>query len=75
MNSMKHLLLLVTVIFSVCTINAQSQTYNDSLEKFRTNYIETHEVVKGESRKSFRFFPINENYRIVTKFEAVQDSI
>jgi uncharacterized protein (DUF1684 family) len=75
MQFMKHFLLLVTVIFSTCTINAQSQNYNDSLQQFRNNYIETHEVVKGEKRKAFRFFPINEKYRIVTRFEVVQDSI
>ena len=50
---------------------AQS-SYRDSINSFIKNYINTHEVVKGEGRKSLRFFDINEKYRVVTKFEKAQ---
>lgn len=42
---------------------AFSQEFNkDSLKKFRDNYIETHDVVKGDSVKYLRFYPIKKAF-------------
>jgi uncharacterized protein len=53
-------------------ISTAQLSYRDSIKSYIKNYINTHEVVKGEGRKSFRFFDINEKYRVVAKFEKAQ---
>jgi uncharacterized protein (DUF1684 family) len=48
-------------------------SYEDSINSFIKEYVETHEVVKGEDRKQMQFFPVNEKYRIQAKFEEIKD--
>ncbi len=59
------------LIFSGYISFAQS-SYKDSIETFIKNYVNTHEVVKGEDRKQIHFFDVNEKYRVVAKFEKSQ---
>lgn len=47
--------------------------YNDSLEAFQKNYINTHEVVKGEDRKYLHFFAPDESYKVLASFEKIND--
>ena len=56
------------------TVTAQKLSYNDSLEKFQKNYVSTHEIVKGSDTGFFRFFEVNEKYRIVAIFVKITDT-
>lgn len=62
-----------------CLLNAtaytQGKIYTDSLEKFRAEYISTHEVVKGNDKTLFRFFPINKKFLVEADFEKITDTI
>jgi uncharacterized protein (DUF1684 family) len=64
--------LMAIVLFFSITCSAQ-KTYKDSIEAFIKKYIDTHEVVTGVDRKNLKFYPINENYRVVAKFEKVKN--
>jgi uncharacterized protein len=55
---------------SLCT--AQS-TYADSIDTFIRDYVEKHEVVTGNDKKSMKFFPVNETYRVHARFEKVKN--
>lgn len=50
---------------------AQS-SYKDSIKAFIKNYVNTHEVVKGDDRKQLHFFDVNEKYRVIAKFEKTK---
>src|SRR6266567_7530633 len=46
-----------------------SQSYNDSLQAYIDDYVKNHEVVTGDNKKYLQFYPVNENYRVIAKFE------
>ena len=48
--------------------------YKDSIEKYIANYVKTHEVVTGDDKKFFRFYPADERYLIKARFEKSDDS-
>ncbi|HEX4371988.1 MAG TPA: DUF1684 domain-containing protein [Puia sp.] len=50
-----------------------NSSYKDSLQKFRQDYIHTHDVVKGSDTVFLKFFPIDEAYRVYADFEKVND--
>lgn len=66
---MKSIFSFVLLFFS-CVVFAQS--YKDSIELYIKNYINTHEVVKGEDKKQIHFFDVNEKFRVIAKFEKEQ---
>lgn len=49
------------------------QSYEESLRAFLDNYVQTHEVVKGEDRKALQFYPVDKNYRVVATLTKVND--
>jgi uncharacterized protein (DUF1684 family) len=52
-----------------------SKAYLDSLQSFRENYINTHEVVKTkEDRALLQFFPVDPSYRVKCQFEKTDHS-
>lgn len=67
---MKYVFSLLLIFFGYSSL-AQS-SYQDSINNYFKNYINTHEVVKGEDRKQMHFFDANEKFRVVAKFEKVQ---
>lgn len=54
--------------------DAQNSAYLDSLKNFRSNYIESHEVITGKERSNLQFFPINEKYRVLASTERIFDA-
>jgi hypothetical protein len=68
----KTILSILLLIISLLSF-AQS-SYQDSLKAYIKNYIDQHEVVKGDDKKSMRFFDINKNYRVVASFEKVDNA-
>src|SRR5262245_14253468 len=49
-------------------------SYSDSLQTYIDRYIKGHEVVKGNDKKYLQFYPIDEAYRVVAKFEKAADN-
>ena len=57
------------------TLFSYSQdAYKDSLNKYIADYIKNHEVVLGKDKELFRFYPVNEKYKVTARFEKVVDS-
>ncbi|MEO5563258.1 MAG: DUF1684 domain-containing protein [Chitinophagaceae bacterium] len=47
--------------------------YADSINRFITNYVQSHEVVTGEDKKLMSFYPVNEQYLIKARFEKIEN--
>lgn len=69
---MKKIIFCVFLLPLFC--KSQSASYEDSLSKFIGNYVQVHEVVKGEDKKLMQFYPINKAYRVVASFEKKENS-
>ena len=67
------LIVLILVVFGLDAAG-QSSPYRDSLAAFQRRYVETHEVVKGPSRDSLRFYPIDAAYRVDATFTPAKNS-
>ena len=63
----------VLFLFSLSQALGQ-QTYTDSLNNHIRNYVETHEVVTGDDKRFFSFFPVTEKYRATAIFEKSNNS-
>jgi len=70
-NLMKKLLLFQIWFFLSVACYAQ-RSYKDSIQNYLKNYVDSHEVVKGEDRKHLHFFDVDPKYRVVAKFEKVE---
>ncbi len=61
--------------FCCClTVTSQKLSYKDSLESFQKNYVASHEIVKSNDKRFFRFFKVDEKYRVVAIFEKIADT-
>jgi uncharacterized protein len=70
---MKKSSLLLACLFSMLVGFSQT-SYKDSINSFIKNYVNTHEVVKGDDRKQLSFFDVDESYRVVARFERTQNN-
>ena len=52
---------------------AQQNGFADSTKSYFSNYIKTHDVIKGDDTKYFRFFEPDETYRVTAKFTKVNN--
>lgn len=43
------------------------------MNAFIKKYVEKHEVVTGDDKKNFSFYPANEKFRVVARFEKVKN--
>jgi uncharacterized protein (DUF1684 family) len=74
MKSIKYLLPICLLInTSIIFAQGKDKAYIDSLENFRNNYIQSHEVVKEPDRKFLRFFPVDISYNIMCRFENIKN--
>lgn len=64
----KILLPVLLIIISYGTSAQKGKIYADSLAKFRANYVATHEVVKGNNKKYFDFYPADESFVVRANF-------
>lgn len=66
------------IFFIVCSCIAGSSTgqlsYIDSVNLYRQEYVKKHGVVKAEEKKFMRFFPVNEQYRVVARVERIYEA-
>jgi uncharacterized protein len=65
---MKKIVFLVILIIETLVSFSQSP-YRDSIAAYIKNYINNHEVVKGDNRKQLHFYAVNEKFKVVAKFE------
>ncbi|MET0393362.1 MAG: DUF1684 domain-containing protein [Chitinophagaceae bacterium] len=68
---MKHLFTIAATMLFL-SVHGQS-SYKDSIGHFIRTYVQNHEVIKGEDKKLFRFYPVDEHYRVAARFEKVDD--
>ena len=61
-------------VFSMSFVFSFGQSYEDSMSVYIKNYVQNHEVVKGDDKKKMNFFPINEKYRVDAQFEPTKNN-
>jgi len=61
-------------VFSLCFFVSFGQSYKDSMKLYLKNYVDNHEVVKGDDKKKINFFPVNEKYRVVAQFQTTKNN-
>lgn len=61
-------LLLGFFVFCWFSSFAQDKSYHQQLKDFRTDYIQHHDVVKGDSIKYLRFYPIRKSFDVKATF-------
>jgi uncharacterized protein len=71
----KYGLLLLSFLCYLTCLAQQTKAYLNKIKVYQKKYVATHEVVKGSSRKFFRFFPADENYNIKCRFKKATDSL
>jgi uncharacterized protein (DUF1684 family) len=71
---MKDLFLILATILSFNYSFSQS-SYKDSLQAYIDDYVKNHEVVTGDNKKYMQFFPADETYRVIAKFEKAANPI
>jgi len=67
-------ILRLLIFLTIPSVAFSQQTYLDSMEAYRRDYIEKHEVVTGDDRKLLDFYNINEKYRVLARMEKPTDN-
>lgn len=74
MNVMlKGIYIILFLFLSLCS-SAQENSYTDSIIANRNNYVKEHEVVKGSDKKFMNFFPVDANYRVITRVQLIEEA-
>lgn len=71
-RAMKKIIRFISLF--VTLFSYSQDAYKDSLNKYIADYIKNHEVVLGKDKELFRFYPVNEKYKVTARFEKVVDS-
>ena len=66
-------LFLTALVMGVSILSYSQQSYSDSIHAYINEYVKDHEVVTGENKKLFQFFPADESYRVKAKFEKAKN--
>lgn len=72
---MKRLLYLLISFLIFQTTAAQKDTYTAQIKAYQKKYTSSHEVVKGNNKRYFRFFPVNKSYNVISTFEKLTDTV
>jgi len=72
---MKKWVFLLSLLFCTSLLSAQPGKYSDELKNFQETYVIKHEVVLGKDKNFFRFYPVNETYRVNASFEKIWDTV
>ncbi len=70
---MKSLLFAILLV-AFTNSHAQKKSYIDRIKAYQREYVDAHEVVKGNDRKYLHFYPASEKYKVTAAFEKVNDS-
>jgi uncharacterized protein len=67
-----------TLITCICLCMAflagAQHPYRDSIQRYIDNYVKEHEVVQGEDKQFFRFFPPDETYKVNANVKRTPDT-
>lgn len=72
---MPKLFTLLTILLISQTSLAQKDFYAESIKAYQKKYVDSHEVVKKNDKKYFRFFPVSRTYNVACSFETISDTI
>src|SRR5688572_18368008 len=72
---MKKWYSLLMLVFCSGLLSAQPGKYSDEMKNYRETYVIKHEVVQGKDKNFFRFYPLNEVYKVKAGFEKIIDTI
>jgi len=53
---------------------AGAQSYKDSISNYIKSYVNDHELVKGADKQYLQFYDVNNDFRVVCRFEKVTNS-
>lgn len=73
MKRVLFITLLSLAKFSIAQLS--TNTYTDSINLYQKNYINNHEVVKGEDRKHIQFFASDSHYKVLAAFTKINDVV
>lgn len=59
----------------IAQLCAAQKTFTESINQYQTQYINTHEVVKGDDRKHLHFYAPDSSYRVSAIFEKINDAV
>lgn len=71
---MKVVTLFLFLILAALQSAAQHKDYGHKLKNYQDKYVADHEVVKGDDKKYFRFFPVDRKYKLKANFERIIDT-
>lgn len=66
--------LLIALLLNNAAI-AQKNSYKTELKNYQRDYVKSHEVVLKEDKKYIQFFPVNKSYRVIAKFDKIEDTV
>jgi uncharacterized protein (DUF1684 family) len=69
---MRIFFIIISVLF--VNISFAQGSYKDSIETYLKKYVKEHEVVTGKDKELISFFPANEKYRMMCRFERTMNS-
>jgi uncharacterized protein (DUF1684 family) len=73
---MKNVFLITMLILAKISIAQHTiNSYSDSIGAYQKNYINTHEVVKGNDRKQLQFFAADKSYDVLAAFKKINDGV
>jgi uncharacterized protein (DUF1684 family) len=73
---MKQLLKIFVFLCCISTsLQAQPKNYVEKIKAYQKVYVQEHEVVLKNDKKYFRFFPADEQYRVVASFKKITDTV
>lgn len=69
------ILLAILLLASTFQVSQAQTKYQDSLQTWRKNYIDTHELLKTPEERSFlRFYPIDSAFKVACEFKPLPNS-
>lgn len=71
---MKLAISLFCVLYILNGFSQTGKDYVNALKTYQRNYITTHEVVKGPGKKQFRFYAVDEKFKVQCRFEKSTDT-
>lgn len=72
---MQKIFLTLLILATAISLHAQPKKYIQNLKTYQKLYIKNHEVVSQKDKKYFRFFPVNESYKVNAGFKKLTDTL
>jgi len=63
---MKNILPIIALFITSISF---SQSYEDSMKTYLSNYVQNHQVVKGHDKTHMKFYDVSKTYRVVADFK------